>query len=452
MMETDIRELAGVGPAIAGRLQHSGIGCIGELLLHLPKTYIDDRISIPLRELRPGVEARSRGRVLSVDAQGRGKRKQVTVLLGDDDGAQLSLRFFHSTFLSRDARLSPGRWLSIRGKPELWQGRVQMLHPEWMPEEVFQAAWRPLYASRAGLSSVRMAGLIGAALKLMTGTAESLFDAQLEPRPGLAQALLRLHHPDDQGPEGEPMHRAFERLQLEELLTYLNLMSDMREQARLSAPLWGNRELSESLLATLPFSLTDAQQGAWKEIGEDLASGRRMHRLLQGDVGAGKTWVAALAMLMAVGNQAQAALMAPTSVLAGQHAVTLNQLFAPLGMQVDLLTGGTGLAERRRIHAGLADGSIAMVVGTHALISEGVTFHRLGLAIVDEQHRFGVKQRWALTERGEHVHLLAMTATPIPRSLALALYGDMDLSLMRGMPAGRKPVETRVTGSRGKLA
>jgi len=248
------------------------------------------------------------------------------------------------------------------------------------------------------------------------------------------------------------MNAAAQRLRLEELLTYLHLMRDMRQKAQLPASVWAGTTLAGSLLTRLPYPLTEAQKKVWEEILVDTGSGRRMHRLLQGDVGAGKTWVAALAMAMAVDNGFQAALMAPTSVLARQHADSLNRLFEPLGRQIVLLTGGLRASARRQIVDGLVSGDIDMVVGTHALISDDVHYRRLGLAVVDEQHRFGVRQRWALAGRGEVVHLLAMTATPIPRSLALALYGDMDLSLMRGMPPGRKPVKTSVITGRGKLA
>jgi len=452
ILEQDISILSGVGPAIAGRLRKSGVCCVGDLLLHLPKRYVDDRSSIPIRELQEGQEARTRGRVVSVDGFGRGPRRQVTIVIADDDGAILHLRFFHSPFLLRDARLAPDRWLSVRGKPEWWRGQCQMLHPDWLPEGSFHAGWRPLYASLAGLGSLRIGRLIEAALSLLQAGGESPFDACLSPRPSLIGALRLVHRPDAEGPYGEALQQASERLQIEELLTYLHLMRGMRKLARIDAQKLIESSLSQTLLDTLPFALTDGQQKVWQEICVDLARGQRMHRLLQGDVGAGKTWVAALAMLMAVGHGRQAALMAPTSVLAGQHAETLNALFAPLDLKVNLLTGGVSAAARRKIVAGLGDGSIDMIVGTHALISEDVAYNNLGLAIVDEQHRFGVRQRWALTERGQGVHLLAMTATPIPRSLALSLYGDMDLSLMRGMPPGRKPVDTRVIGSRGKLA
>ncbi|MDQ6986726.1 MAG: ATP-dependent DNA helicase RecG [Mariprofundaceae bacterium] len=452
IMEQDIDVLPGVGPAIAARLQKSGVSCVGDVLFHLPKDYVDDRISIPMRDLQEGVEARTSGQVLKLDANGYGRRKQVVITVGDEDAATLQLRFFHSPFLLRDARLTVGRKLSIRGKLEWWHGQAQMLHPEWVSPEAFHAGWRAVYASLAGLGGARIAKLIAAALNLLGSGAKSPFDDILAPRPSLVQALKRVHQADDDGPCGELMCQAFERLQLEELLTYLHLMRRMRKQAQITAEIWRDTALCETFLAALPYPLTDAQAKVWGEIREDMARGQRMHRLLQGDVGSGKTWVSALAMLLAVQHGAQAVLMAPTSVLAVQHAQTLNEIFAPTGKSVALLTGSMKAGARRELLAGLADASIDMVVGTHALISDDVIYKKLGLAIVDEQHRFGVRQRWALTERGEAVHLLAMTATPIPRSMALALYGDMDLSLMRGMPPGRKPVDTRLVGSRGKLA
>jgi len=443
--------IPGVGPALGKRLVSTGVRCVGDLLLLLPKTYIDDRASIPIRNLQEGVAARTRGRVLKVEATGMGKRRQVMIVLGDDSGAQVQLRFFHSPYLLRDARLTPGRDISVRGKPEWWRDSCQMVHPEWVPLEAFEGGWKPVYASVAGLTGMRIAGMIQRALLLLPRTAISSFDAALKEYPSFGQSL-RLTHTPDTDPDSNVVQQAMVRLRLEELLTYLYLMRDMRQKAQVSAPKWIKIDITETFLASLPYPLTEAQASVWKEIQRDLSSGLRMHRLLQGDVGAGKTWIAAISMLMAVDHGFQAALMAPTSVLARQHAETLNELFAPLGRKVELLTGGLRAKERRRILGGLADGSMEMVVGTHALISEDVQYHKLGLAVVDEQHRFGVRQRWALTERGTAVHLLAMTATPIPRSLALALYGDMDLSLMRGMPPGRKPVETRVISGRGKLA
>ena len=451
-LQQAITVVPGIGPALGKRLCAAGMCCLGDLLLWLPKGYIDDRQSIPIRDLQEGVVARTRGRILDVETTGVGKRRQVIIHLADDSCAQIQLRFFHSPYLLRDARLTPGREISVRGKPEWWRGSCQILHPEWMPLESFKGGWKAVYASVAGLTGVRMAGMIGRAISLLQHGSASPFDVALAAYPSLREAMDMVHSPPENGPESEPVKKAFERLRLEELLTYLHLMRQMLQKARIQAPEWTRTDLTSAFLASLPYPLTEAQEKCWQEIRHDLSSGLRMHRLLQGDVGAGKTWVAALSMLIAINHGYQTALMAPTSVLAGQHAETLNELFAPLGRHVTLLTGGLRATERKKILAGLADGSTNMVVGTHALISEDVRYHKLGLAVVDEQHRFGVRQRWALTGRGSAVHLLAMTATPIPRSMALALYGDMDLSLMRGMPPGRKPVETRVISGRGKLA
>jgi len=450
-LQRDITVISGVGSALAKRFAGAGVHCVGDLLLLLPKAYVDDRVSIPIRDLQAGVEARTSGRILKVESTGMGKKRQVVIVLGDESGAQVELRYFHSPYLLRDARLAPGREISVRGKPEWWRGSCQMVHPEWVPLEAFSGGWKPVYASVAGLTGMRIAGMIQRALLLIPRTAASPFDAGLKSFPSFGHALRLIHTPNT-NPDSDPVKQAMMRLRLEELLTYLHLMRGMRRKAQVSAPAWKKTELAEAFLASLPYPLTGAQASVWKEIQCDLSSGLRMHRLLQGDVGAGKTWIAALSMLMAVNHGYQAALMAPTSVLAQQHAETLNELLAPLDRNVVLLTGGMRAQERRKILGGLADGSIDMVVGTHALISADVQYHKLGLAVVDEQHRFGVRQRWALTERGGAVHLLGMTATPIPRSLALALYGDMDLSLMRGMPPGRKPVETRVISGRGKLA
>lgn len=433
---------AGIGPALERRLAARGICCFGDLLLHLPKHYVDDRQAVPIRALVSGHSQRTQGKVVQREARGVGRRKQVIILLEDGAGGRLQLSFFHSPFLLRDARLQIGQRISVRGEVKQWQGRLQMAHPEWVPQAAFVPGWRPVYAALAGLNARRVSSLIERLLAMMPVGAASPLDTALSALPGLRRALEILHQPGHEGPNGQALGQARERLLLEELLVYLHLMREKRRRAQVPAPALTRTSLAAALLNSLPYPLTPAQQQAWREIRSDLASGQRMHRLLQGDVGSGKTWVAALAMLAAVDSGLQAALMAPTEVLAGQHVATLRDLFKPLGLDVCYLAGGMRAGDKKRIAAGLAKGDIGMVVGTHALIAEGVRFARLGLAVVDEQHRFGVRQRWELAERGEAVHLLAMTATPIPRSLALALYGDMDLSLMQGMPPGRRPVKT----------
>jgi len=452
--------LPGIGAAIEKRLAGRGIHCVGDLLLHLPKRYIDDRKTIPIRELREGEEARISGRIIRKSARGFGRKQQVTITLGDDDDARITLNFFHSGYMMSDARLSEGRDISVRGTPERWNNRLQMNHPEWTLPERFVPGWHPLYPSVAGLTGKRIEGLIAHALALLPSAVSSPLDASLPGLPPFLKALKRIHQPGEGGITDTLYAQSMQRIKLEELIVYLQLMQEKKQQAGVTAESLNDDSLEKRLIASLPFPLTPAQQQVWSEISADLVSGTRMHRLLQGDVGAGKTWIAALAIARATATGGQSAMMAPTEVLAGQHYETLKELLAPLGIEVALLTGSTKAAERKKLLAALADGSLKCIVGTHALISEGVEYQSLKLALVDEQHRFGVKQRWALSEKapektsGSAVHLLGMTATPIPRSLALSLYGDLDLSVMHGMPPGRKPVETRVIAaqSMGKLA
>ena len=440
--------IAGVGAALEKRLLTRGIACMGDLLLHLPKDYVDDRHVSAIAHLQDGVSSRIIGRIISKQARGFGRNRQVMIRLADDSG-QISLNFFHSGYMMSDARLSEGREISVRGVAEHWKGYLQMSHPEWCVTESFNPGFQPVYASLAGLGGKRIGNIIRQILSLMPANARSPLDALLQEQfhfPTLIEAFKRIHHPDELGRDG--LVRAEARLKSEEIIIYLHLMRQKKKAAVCSAVCLNDEKQSSALHDSFPFPLTDAQNSAWSDISADLQSGSRMHRLLQGDVGAGKTWIAALAMARAAGSGAQAALLAPTEVLANQHAETLHELFSPLGIEVALLTGSTRAKARREMLARLQSGALQLIVGTHALLTEDVLFDHLALALVDEQHRFGVKQRWALAEKQNEgkkaVHLLGMTATPIPRSLALALYGDMDLSIMRGMPPGRKPVETRV--------
>lgn len=445
-----VSQINGIGPAVEKKLRARGVDSVGDLLLHLPKGYIDDRSITPIASLQQGVEARVQGVIVRKTARGFGRKRQVSIVLADKSG-EIQLIFFHSGYMMTDARLGEGRNISVWGMAERWQGHWQMAHPDWLLAEQFSPGFRPVYGSLAGLSSKRVAGAMLQALKLVPVSSVSALDELIgsqrlfDDLPTLAEALRRIHAPQEL--DMAPIQQAGFRLKSEEILVYLHLMRQKRRRADCPAPVMAGDRLSGKLLHSLPYPLTAAQQIAWQEISADLASGHRMHRLLQGDVGAGKTWVAALSMAKVADQGLQAALLAPTEVLANQHAETLASLFGPLGLSIGFLSGSTRAAERRKLLSQVRSGEVSLLVGTHALLSDDVVFHRLGMALVDEQHRFGVRQRWALTEKGQGedgVHLLGMTATPIPRSLALALYGDMDLSLMRGMPPGRKPVETRV--------
>ena len=437
----------GIGPTLEKRFNARGVCCVGDLLLHLPKQYIDDSVIIPIAELHEGAQARVQGRIAHKQARGVGRKQQVTLRIADESG-ELTLNFFHAGYMMRDARLQEGREISVRGRVDSWHGRLQMTHPDWCLPEQFVPGLQPHYAMLADRKSKQLSRLIGKALTQLADGVGSVLDrplAQQHQWPTLREALWRLHRPDRATPE--ELRAAQQRLKSEEIIIYLQLMREKRQRAECPAVALAEDCLSDALIASFPYPLTAAQATVWAEIGADLASGRRMHRLLQGDVAAGKTWLAALAMARAAGSGYQAALMAPTEVLAEQHAETLQALFAPLSIEVGLLTGSTRATARRELLSKLAAGELLLIVGTHALLSEDVHFANLALALVDEQHRFGVRQRWALADQsGAAVHLLAMTATPIPRTLALSLYGDMDLSVMRGMPVGRKPVETRVIG------
>jgi len=420
-------------------------------LLHLPKNYIDDRQVVPIGSLQEGEHVRIIGQIVSKQARGFGRNRQVVIRLADDSG-QISLNFFHSGYMMSDARLSEGRKIGVRGIAERWKGFWQMSHPEWCVAESFNPGFQPVYGSMAGVGGKRLSTMIRQVLSLISTSVRRPLDELLKDQfhfPNLIEALKMIHHPDD--PARDDLACAVARLKSEEIIIYLHLMRQKKQEAVSPAEVLSNGQISRALHEGFPFPLTDAQTSVWSDISTDLESGSRMHRLLQGDVGAGKTWIAALAMARAAGSGAQAALLAPTEVLANQHAETLGELFEPLGLEVALLTGSTRVKARREMLARLQSGELQLVVGTHALLSEDVVFDHLAIALVDEQHRFGVKQRWALAEkqneRKKGVHLLGMTATPIPRSLALALYGDMDLSIMRGMPPGRLPVETRVIAS-----
>ncbi|MDQ6982440.1 MAG: ATP-dependent DNA helicase RecG [Mariprofundus sp.] len=443
--------IPGIGATLEKRLMARGVNSVGDFLLHLPKDYIDDRFVHSIDQLTDGMNARISGRIISKQARGFGRSRQVMIKLADDTG-NISLNFFHSGYMMTDARLSEGREISARGVAEHWKGYLQMNHPEWCVMDAFHPGFQPVYASLAGLGAKRIATLIRQVLAMLPVSATSPLDKMLEHKfqlPRLQKALKQIHGPDDA--DRALLEKAAVRLKSEEIIVYLRLMREKKVQANCPALSLHQENQSEELLRSLPFPLTDAQTSAWADISTDLHSGKRMHRLLQGDVGTGKTWIAALAMAKAAGCGYQAALLAPTEVLANQHAETLAELFAPLGFEVKLLTGSTKAKARREMLAELLSGELKLIVGTHALLTEDVHFKHLALALVDEQHRFGVRQRWALADKKreghEAIHLLGMTATPIPRTLALALYGDMDLSIMRGMPPGRLPVETRVIAS-----
>ncbi len=455
-----VAALRGVGPRIAERLAHLGVDSVQDLLFHLPLRYQDRTRLAPISELRPGDEALVEGEVRAAEI-GFGRRRSLRVWLTDGGVGELLLRFFHFSG-SQVAALQRGVHLRCFGEVRQGPLSLEMVHPEYQQRgrsdpPPLESALTPIYPTTEGLQQSSWRALTDQALaRLDHGDLvlpEWLPEAVLRcyELPSLRHALRFLHRPPATTPVAdlrERRHPAFRRLAFEELVAHqLALRRLRRRMQQVRAPLLaGDGRLRARLLAGLPFSLTVAQRRVAQEIAVDLQRSRPMLRLLQGDVGSGKTVVAALAAVQAVEAGLQAALMAPTELLAEQHRRNLNGWLAPLGIEPLWLAGRHKGRERAEVVARIAEGKTPMIVGTHALFQEDVTFNDLGLVIIDEQHRFGVHQRMQLREKGARdgyaPHQLIMTATPIPRSLAMTLYADLDLSVIDEMPPGRTPVRT----------
>lgn len=439
-----MRRLPGVGPKRAGLLARLGIRTIGDALRCAPLRY-ERRELLSLASARPGQTVTLVGRIERVRVGRRRDGTPSCEALFTDGSARATVRWFHQPYLAR--RLSRGGRVLLTGT--LAPGYpLTLANPEWEPLEPGEVpdgtpALVPIYPGTEGLPRRWFRRLL---MSLAEGSAAAA--REFLPAPVLAArhllplpaALRALHLPASP----EEAAAARRRLAYEELFLLAFGLALRRAEtlALKSLPLRGDSEREAAVLRALPFSLTPAQEGAVAEIAAELACERPMHRLLHGEVGSGKTVVALLAALRAVSSASQAALIAPTDLLAEQLAERAERLLAPAGVRVELLRAGQRAAERRAVLEGLAAGSIGVVVGTHALLEETVRFARLGLAVVDEQHRFGVAQRLTLTAKGTHPHLLVMSATPIPRSLALVLYGDLDLTALEGLPPGRRDVAT----------
>ena len=452
--------LKGVGPKKAERLAALGITTVQDLLFHLPLRYQDRTRRVPLGALRPGSEVACAGEILRSEIH-YGRRRALLVHLHDGSG-HLVLRFFHFSAAQKNV-LAPGVHLVCFGEVRTGPTGLEMIHPEYRvgPAEAqpSETTLTPVYPTTEGLHQLSWRDLTDQALALLDKdpdlVPELLPEALLEDfaLPPLHQALRIIHRPSpgvDAAALAEGRHPARQRLALEELLAHqLSLREARRTLRRLRAPrLDGDGSVRARLEAGLPFELTVAQKRVAGEIAADLAADHPMLRLVQGDVGSGKTVVAALAAAQALESGVQVALMAPTELLAEQHHDNFRRWFEPLGVAVGWLGGRVRGAARQATLEALADGRLPLVVGTQALFQDDVTFADLGLVIVDEQHRFGVHQRLALRDkgaRGEQVpHQLIMTATPIPRSLAMTAWADLDLSVIDELPPGRTPVKTAV--------
>ena len=452
--EAPVTQLSGVGPALATRLARLGVQTIEDLAFLLPSRYEDRTRIAPIGAVRPGERAVIEGEILLTEVV-RGRRAMLVVAFGDATG-MLTLRFFHFTPRQHEA-LSRGARLRCFGEVRAGQRGLEMVHPEYqrVADDAGPAddALTPIYPATEGLAQARIRQLVQRALSALgEGPPDLLPQGTLAGRglPSLRDAVRLLHHPPpdtDLAALEAGRHPARQRLALEELLAHQLAMRALRHRARRKSA-WPHRgdELVERFIAGLPFALTGAQRRVIGEVRADLAQAAPMMRLVQGDVGSGKTVVAAAAALQAVACGAQAAVMAPTELLGEQHHANFRDWLAPLGVGVCWLSGSQPAAERREALRRLASGEAAVAVGTHALFQEGVNFARLALAIIDEQHRFGVHQRLALTDKGtadgRRPHQLVMTATPIPRTLAMATYADLDTSIIDELPPGRGQVRT----------
>lgn len=449
-LDRDVQFVRGVGPRRAKFLEKLGIKSARDLLYHTPRRYEDASTVTPIGSLETGMEATVIGRVVSKGVLPTRKGLRIFQAVLRDTSALIECAWPGQPFLDRV--IERGDLLLVSGPVRFFHGRqiqpreYTVLASEGEEQPGGEGLVFPIYPATEGITHKQIRQVIADSLEELLAYAadEEILPPDLRTEagvPDLPDALTLLHRPPSVG-AAETGRR---RLALEELFFLQLINARSHRDATVASP--GIRfkpvgDLTRRLHAALPFRLTDAQRRVLAEIGSDMGSERRMNRLLQGDVGSGKTVVALFAALRAIENGYQVALMAPTEILAEQHTRSLKKMLADMAVRVELLTGRQPAAQRRLALARIASGEAQLVVGTHALIQEAVRFSRLGLAIVDEQHRFGVRQRLALSELGSNPDVLVMSATPIPRSLALTLYGDLDISLLDERPPGRRPVRT----------
>ena len=459
-LDMEVQFLPGVGPKRASLLRTElEVSTVGDLLHTFPFRYIDRSSIMQIADVRGGnAYVQILAQVVSAELTGKGA-KRLSVLVRDLSG-EMELVFFKGIKYTYE-RLKPGSVFLFFGKPSVYNGKMNMVHPEIdnPPTEgaqSFTGTLTGVYAStdklrNGGVTGKVMNKLMAEAIDLAIGDIQETLPEYILREKGLVPlkyAIRNIHFPVD----AAALAKAQYRLKWEELfLLQLSLLKQKYVRSRaengIMMPKVGTA--FNACYNALPYELTGAQKRVIKEIRSDMMSGHQMNRLLQGDVGSGKTMVAVLSALIAVGNGYQACIMAPTEVLAQQHYATISKYLAPTGVRCELLIGSTTKAERRPIHEGLQDGSVGIIIGTHALIEDDVVFKNLGLAIIDEQHRFGVDQRSRLWSKGATAsppHVLVMTATPIPRTLAMTFYGDLDVSVIDEMPPGRKPIQTMLIG------
>jgi len=449
--------LKGIGPKLAEKFATLGLYTLQDLLFHLPYRYQDRSHLIPIALLRHGEECLTQGEIVSTRVV-FGKKRSMLCDVTDSSGVTLTLRFFHFNQQQKN-NLATGRLIRCFSEVKMGKQGPQMIHPEYRlindQTQAVDETYRPIYHLTDGLSQQSVRQAIAQALNfLVDSSLEDYLPAELIQDfdyPEIVQSLRFIHSPPpdtawDMLSTGNNIYR--QRLAFEELLAHqLSVRHQASHLDKLQAPTFSeNSVLQQQFLANLPFSLTSAQQRVVDEISRDLAQSIPMHRLLQGDVGAGKTVVAAMAIIQGVAAGYQATIMAPTELLAEQHLKNFLQWLQPLDIFCVWLSAKVKGKARKQVLAEIANGQGQVIIGTHALFQEQVEFHNLGLVIIDEQHRFGVHQRQALRQKGNSgdrlPHQLIMTATPIPRTLAMTAYADLACSIIDQLPPGRKPVDT----------
>ena len=444
-LDDPVAVLPGVSEKTEAKLARLGIATVRDLLLFFPRRYEDFSSITPIAFVRPGVKTTVRGRIYDIGArQTKYKRMALTeAVLGDDSGTTLRVVWFNQPWLAKS--LHKGDEIFVAGEADL-NGGLVMKNPDHEKVSLrpqHAARLVPIYRETEGLTSKWLRPKVQSLLPY-TDELDEFLPSELLARRGFlsrAAAVRQAHFPES----AQALERARERLAFEEMFV-LQVAAQLAKRARkalTAQPVPFDEPTARGFVKALPFQLTKAQRIAAWQILQDIARPQPMNRLLEGDVGSGKTVVAAMAMHHVARAGLQAVLLAPTEVLARQHADVIQSLLAPFQIDVGLLVGSTAAAARKPMLASLAEGQLAVLIGTHALIEEGVQFKNLALTVVDEQHRFGVGQRLAVRQKAERIpHFLSMTATPIPRTLGLTLFGDLDISILGEMPAGRQPVKT----------
>lgn len=458
-MQSDsaLTSLKGVGPALAKKLEKLNVFRVSDLLFLLPLRYEDRTQLVKIGALIVGSRCLVTGEVLLAETVYRGRRN-LLIRIGDGSG-QLTLRFFHFS-RAQQAQFQPGIRVTCFGEARRGASGIEMIHPEYRilredQDAAINDSLTAIYPATEGIQQRRLRSLTDQALRQMADDPPpELLPAALTKKlgmPSLAKAIAYLHRPPPHADTQQLLggtHACQRRLAFEELLAHYLSLRNLRVLAasKDAVALTNNGAAVDDFIDKLPFRLTGAQQRVVDDILRDLAQAHPMMRLIQGDVGSGKTVVAAIACVQAIACGVQAAVMAPTEILAEQHWRSFSDWFRPLGIESAWLSGSQRVAARRESLEAIAQGRAQLIVGTHALFQEGVAFRRLGLVIIDEQHRFGVHQRMALRDKGvtrdAHPHQLVMTATPIPRTLAMAAYADLDTSVIDELPPGRRPVST----------